>query len=288
MTSEGPAEGNAGRPALVEAGRLFMRDRALRLGAGLAYYGLITMLPLLVLLIGIMGLLLGEEAASGDLARSLEARLGTEVAMAVADLVQSVDAATSFTNLTIFSIAALIFTASVLFVAWKDALNVIWGIEYRGGVKQTLVRRLFGLAVVGGVAALVVALFIAQSVLAMLSNLFSDEAVLDTALRVTTSLVPAFLSGLLLALLYRYGPDREVPWRWVWSGTVVSIVLVLALTWGYGIYVDATSSSAAGVASSALLLIVLVYGIAQVLLFGAEVVKVHGLRHGGGRAEPSV
>lgn len=288
MTSEGPAEGNAGRPALVEAGRLFMRDRALRLGAGLAYYGLITMLPLLVLLIGIMGLLLGEEAASGDLARSLEARLGTEVAMAVADLVQSVDAATSFTNLTIFSIAALIFTASVLFVAWKDALNVIWGIEYRGGVKQTLVRRLFGLAVVGGVAALVVALFIAQSVLAMLSNLFSDEAVLDTALRVTTSLVPAFLSGLLLALLYRYGPDREVPWRWVWSGTVVSIVLVLVLTWGYGIYVDATSSSAAGVASSALLLIVLVYGIAQVLLFGAEVVKVHGLRHGGGRAEPSV
>lgn len=280
MTRKGPAEGNAGRPALVEAGRLFMQDRALRLGAGLAYYGLITMLPLLVLLIGIMGLLLGEEAASGDLARSLEARLGTEVALAVADLVQSVDAATSFTNLTIFSIAALIFTASVLFVAWKDALNVIWGIEYRGGVKQTLVRRLFGLAVVGGVAALVVALFVAQSVLAMLSNLFSDEAVLDTALRVTTSLVPAFLSGLLLALLYRYGPDREVPWRWVWSGTVVSIVLVLALTWGYGIYVDATSSSAAGVASSALLLIVLVYGVAQALLYGAEVVKVQSQRHG--------
>ena len=280
MTRKGPAEGNAGRPALVEAGRLFMQDRALRLGAGLAYYGLITMLPLLVLLIGIMGLLLGEEAASGDLARSLEARLGTEVALAVADLVQSVDAAASFTNLTIFSIAALIFTASVLFVAWKDALNVIWGIEYRGGVKQTLVRRLFGLAVVGGVAALVVALFVAQSVLAMLSNLFSDEAVLDTALRVTTSLVPAFLSGLLLALLYRYGPDREVPWRWVWSGTVVSIVLVLALTWGYGIYVDATSSSAAGVASSALLLIVLVYGVAQALLYGAEVVKVQSQRHG--------
>ena len=77
MTREGPAEGNPGRPALVEAGRLFMQDRALRLGAGLAYYGLITMLPLLVLLIGIMGLLLGEEAASGDLARTLEARLGT-------------------------------------------------------------------------------------------------------------------------------------------------------------------------------------------------------------------
>mgnify|MGYP001812048590 FL=1 len=263
-----------------------MQDRALRLGAGLAYYGLITMLPLLVLLIGIMGLLLGEEAASGDLARSLEARLGTEVALAVADLVQSVDAATSFTNLTIFSIAALIFTASVLFVAWKDALNVIWGIEYRGGVKQTLVRRLFGLAVVGGVAALVVALFVAQSVLAMLSNLFSDEAVLDTALRVTTSLVPAFLSGLLLALLYRYGPDRVVPWRWLWSGTVVSIVLVLALTWGYGIYVDATSSSAAGVASSALLLIVLVYGIAQALLFGAELVKAQSQRHGVDDSQP--
>ena len=265
-----------------------MQDRTLRLGAGLAYYGLITMVPLLVLLIGIMGLLLGEEAASGELARSLEDRLGTEVALAAAELVESVDTATSFANLTIFSIAALIFTASVLFVAWKDALNVIWGIEYRGGVKQTLFRRLFGLAVVGGMAALVIALFVAQSVLAMFASLFSEEAILDTALRITTSLVPAILSGLLLALLYRYGPDREVPWRSVWSGTIVSVVLVLALTWGYGVYVDATSSSAAGVASSALLLIVLVYGIAQVLLFGAEVVKVHSLRHGGGRAEPSV
>lgn len=41
-----------------------MEDRALRLGAGLTYYGLITLAPLLILLIGCAGLFVGEEAAN--------------------------------------------------------------------------------------------------------------------------------------------------------------------------------------------------------------------------------
>jgi uncharacterized BrkB/YihY/UPF0761 family membrane protein len=50
------------------------------------------------------------------------------------------------------------------------------------------------------------------------------------------------------------------------------------LSGGYGIYVDLSGTSAGGVASSALLLIVLVYFMAQVLLYGAEVIKVQSRR----------
>lgn len=61
-----------GRPLLVEADSEFMEDRALRLGAGFAYYGLITPVPLAILLVSIAGLLVDEEAATGQLAESLE------------------------------------------------------------------------------------------------------------------------------------------------------------------------------------------------------------------------
>ena len=86
-----------------------MEDRALRLGAGLAYYGLITLVPLAILLVSIAGLLVGEEAATGQLAESLEQWFGPDVAQAFGEVVVVADVAGSFANLTIFSVIALIF-----------------------------------------------------------------------------------------------------------------------------------------------------------------------------------
>jgi uncharacterized BrkB/YihY/UPF0761 family membrane protein len=56
------------------------------------------------------------------------------------------------------------------------------------------------------------------------------------------------------------------------------MVLLIALAAGYGIYVDLSGTSITGVASSVLFLIVLVYMMAQVLLYGAEVIKVQSRR----------
>jgi membrane protein len=78
--------------------------------------------------------------------------------------------------------------------------------------------------------------------------------------------------------MYRFGTDGSVSWRAVWPGTILTMILLLVLAWGYGIYVDLAGTSVAGVASSAILLIVLVYFMAQVLLYGAEVIKVQSRR----------
>ena len=272
---------DSGRPLLVEAGSEFMEDRALRLGAGLAYYGLITLVPLAILLVSIAGLLVGEEAATGQLAESLEQWFGPDVAQAFGEVVVAADVAGSFANLTIFSVIALIFAASILFVAWKDTLNVIWRVAYHPGVKATLARRLFGFASVGALAGLLIVVLVAEAVLAMLSGAVSDEPVLDTAFWVATSVVPLVLGALLLGSLYRFGTDGLVSWRAVWPGTILTTALLLVLSAGYGVYVELSGTSVAGVASSALLLIVLIYFMAQVLLYGAEVIKVQSRRRAG-------
>jgi len=263
------------RGLIAEAAHEYMADRALRSGAGLAYYGVVTLGPMLVLLVGIAGLFVGEEARNGQLAESVSKWVGQETAQALADAINNLDVAGSFANLTIFSLVALVFAASVLFVAWKDTLNEIWGVDYRGGVKQTVRRRLFGFAVVGGLAVLFVALILVESVLAMLSGAMSDEPVIDTALRVAASVVPIALGTLLLSAMYRYGPDVDVGWRHIWPGTLLAVVSLMVMFWVYGWYVDSYgSSSVAGVASSALLLIVLVYFVAQILMAAAEFIKV--------------
>jgi membrane protein len=251
-----------------------MADRALRLGAGLAYYGLVTLIPILVLILGIVGLLIGEEAANGQLVTSLSDRLGEDVARTLADAVVTADVAGSFANLTVISALILVFTASVLFVAWKDALEVVWGVGVRPGVRRTLLNRLFGIAALGAIAALLVAVFVVEAVLAALAGLFADEALVDLALRAATSIAPLILGGMLLAVSYHFGSDGVASWESIWKGTTLTLVLVWLFLWGYGLYLDVFSNSLAGVASSILVLVVLVYFLAQVLLYGAELIKV--------------
>ncbi|GMQ94626.1 MAG: hypothetical protein BMS9Abin12_2126 [Acidimicrobiia bacterium] len=62
------------------------------------------------------------------------------------------------------------------------------------------------------------------------------------------------------------------------SGSFATPFCGSVLSGGYGVYVELSTTSIAGVASSALLLIVLVYFMAQVLLYGAEVIKVQSRR----------
>ena len=276
------------RNILYETGEVFLEDRALRLGAGLAYYGVVTAAPLLVLMVGLAGLIVGEEARTGELAKSLTEALGPEISQLIQDTIVSLDVAGSFTNLTILGVALLFFTASILFVAWKDAMNVIWRVEYRGGVRDTLMKRLYAFAVVGGLAALLIAIVLAEALLAMASGLLSDDPVIDTALRLAGSAVPLVLGTLLLGAIFRFGPDVDVSWRDIWPGTLLTTGLLLVVSWGYGFYLDTFgNSSASAVASSAMLFIVLIYLVAQIAMFGAEFIKVLAARRHPKTAEPS-
>jgi len=276
------------RNILYETGEVFLEDRALRLGAGLAYYGVITAVPLLVLMVGLVGLIVGDEARTGELAKSLTEVLGADISRLIQDTIVSLDVAGSFANLTIFGMAALLFTASVLFVAWKDSMNVIWHVEYRGGVRDTLMKRLYAFAVVGGLAALLITILLAEMLLAMIDGLISDDPVIDTALRLVGSAVPLVLGTLLLGAIFRFGPDVDMEWRDIWPGTLLTMGLMLAVSWGYGVYLETFgNSSASAVASSAMLFIVLIYLVAQIAMFGAEFIKVLAARRHPRTAEPS-
>jgi membrane protein len=279
--SDSDNSGDLGRPFLIEAAHEFMEDRALRLGAGLAYYGLITLAPLLILLLGVAGLLVGEEAANGQLADTLEQWFGADVAQTFQEMVVEMDVAGSFANLTIGSMIVLVVAASILFVAWKDAIDVIWDVGYRRGVKATLTKRLFGFASVGALAALLVAVIVAETLLAMLSGFVSDDALIDTAFGIAASIIPLALGVLLLGAAYRYGTDGKLSWREVWPGTILTMTLLIVLAAGYGVYVDLSGTSITGIVSSIILLIVLIYLMAQVLLYGAEVIKVQFRRNQG-------
>ena len=259
---------------LVAAFRAWSADRAMRLGAGLAYYSLFALVPLAFLAVSLAGLLFGTDTAESTIEESVQNLLGTEAAATVTDAIDAVRSERNTAVLPLLSLGALVLTASLLFVAWKEMVEVIWGYERQRGIEGTLTRRLFGVAAVGASGVLLAVVILTETILASIGRL-ADGVIVDTALRLGGSVAPVLLGSLFLVLMLRYTPRDPVPWRAVWPAALVSMALLSAGAWAYGLYVGAFGfQSASGLAGTLLLGLVAIYYAAQILLYGVELSKV--------------
>jgi membrane protein len=244
-----------------------------RLGAGIAYYSLFALVPVLFLAVSLAGFFFGQDVAGGAIEDAISDAVGPELAAFVVLAIDRVQGYNADSLLPLFSIGALLFSASLLFVAWRDVVAIIWDVPRESGVRAKLRRRLFGLAAVLGSGVLLTLVIFAQTLVGTLDSLLATGA-LDVLLRITSSIVPALLGAVFLAVLFKYTLDFQIAWRSVWLAAAVTIAMLSVGAWGYGIYLDAVGlKSASGVAGTLLLGLALVYYSAQILLFGVEVTK---------------
>src|SRR5262245_55440939 len=72
-------------PMLRDTAKQWDAAKAQRMGAALAFYAVISMAPLLVLILALSAVIFGPQAASGSLVHEIKATLGAPVAEAVQD-----------------------------------------------------------------------------------------------------------------------------------------------------------------------------------------------------------
>src|SRR4029077_2975466 len=80
---------------LKEAASEWIEDGAMRLSSSLAYYAIFSLAPLLVIVIWIAGLVFGEEAARGQIAREISALAGARAGGHIARSLQALACACS-------------------------------------------------------------------------------------------------------------------------------------------------------------------------------------------------
>ena len=263
----------AGIDVLRTSARTFQRHRARRLSAGLAYYSLFAFIPTLFIATAIGAAFFGEEATEGRLADRLDGAVGAASAEQIEDAVAALWQNTEASAFAVVSVGLLVYSASALFVAWRDALNVIWDVPYQSGLETSIRSRAFGALVPISVGIVLASVLLVEMVLALAAQLVTSPLI-DAFISLTETIVPTIISVCALALVYRHTTRLRPHWGDVWPGTLVAALALAVLAWGYGIYVRIYgSSSAVGAASSAVLAVVLVYYSAQVLLYGAEVVR---------------
>src|ERR1700733_11224726 len=91
-------------------------DNVPRLGASLAFYTLLSLAPLLIVVVAVAALAFGQKAAQGQLIWEIQDLVGTEGARAIQDLIHSAYKPTTGTAATVFGLLMLVLGASSVVV----------------------------------------------------------------------------------------------------------------------------------------------------------------------------
>lgn len=223
------------------------------LSAGVAFFAVLSIAPVLVTAISVYGALNTPTQAMRQLSRVAET-LPPQVELLVTDQLTSITTA-STEVLTVRGLAGLaiaLWTATTAMVALIDALTVAYHeTETRGFLRRTLLGLLF---VLGG--ALLLGAVIALA--GMTSRTLDGSPGYARAVAAIAAWPAlALLMGTMLAVLYRFAPDRKNPqWRWTTWGATGATVLWAATSAALFAYVQnlgtygTTYGSLAGVAIS--------------------------------------
>lgn len=207
--------------------------------------------------------------------QSLDGLLGDASQTVAAELGNALDDTASRTGLGIAGFGSLLIAGSLFFVAVQDTLNLIWDVPVRRGVRPTVWRRLVAFAVVLLAGAYLLVAMLVASIEDFLRRLVDGDAAVDHVLNGIETLAFWALAVAALAALYRVLAPVPLAWRHVLIGGAVTSVLVVVGSWLIGLYLENYATvSVGGVAGSVLLLLVWFYYQAQLVLVGAELIKV--------------
>lgn len=269
---------------IKEAAADWSHDRAPRLGAALAYYTVFSLVPFLVVVIALIGLVLGQEAAQSAILSHIATLVGDQSAAAIKDMIQRADQPSTGLVATGLAVVTLLFGASGVFGQLQDALNTVWGVEPKEGrgVWGFIKDRFLSFVAVLGTGFLLLVSLILSSALAAFGKWFSGLLPLPEALLHLFNFVLSFVvvTG-LFALIFKVLPDARVAWRDVWVGALLTAALFTIGKYALGLYLGKSNvASAYGAAGSLVLILVWVYYSAQILLYGAEFTQVYANRLG--------
>lgn len=256
------------------------------LAAGLAYYTIFSLAPLLVIIVNIAGLILGTSAAEGMLVEQIGGVVTPQVAITIENAIKNLNNANNHGVSTLISAGITLFGASMMFVQLKRAINFLWGLapEPGQGLFITLRTQLLslGMVVFMGVLTLLV-IGLSTMLLGAMRYLQSLAPGLEDLLP-HINFGPLFLVFLGLFLItFKYLPDAHIAWKDVWLGAGITALLFTIGEFLIGAYLGmANLGSTFGAASSLVLILFWIYYSMQIILFGAKLTQKFADRFGSG------
>jgi membrane protein len=254
-------------------------DRAMSMGASIAYFAIFSLAPMLLVVIGVAGLAFGAEAAQGAIVAQFSAFIGERAAQAIESMVTGATQFGSGVVGTAIGVISFLLLSTGMLVELQDDLNIIWKVRRsrRSTVMQFLRTRLVSLAMMLVVGFLLLVFLLIDAGLSalggFLEQLYSGAGVL---LHMLNNLLSITAATGLFAMMFKILPDVDIDWQDVWTGALVTALLFTVGKFLIALYLGRSAvASSYGAAGSVVTILLWVYYSSLILLFGAEFTKAH-------------
>ena len=243
-------------------------------GASLAFYSLLSLAPLVILIISIVGLVFEHSVAENQLLAQVQGMIGQDGAETVKTMIEHARKPAAGTFASIVGLITLLVGASGVFAELQFALNKMWDVKSAsgGGIVETIKERVFSIGMVLGVGFLLLVSLLISTALAAVGKFFGGLLPVPQFVLEAMNFVVSFCGiAVLFALIFRYVPAARIGWKYVWIGASATALLFTIGKFLIGLYLGKMAvGSAYGAAGSLVVVIVWVYYSSMIVLFGAE------------------
>lgn len=256
-------------------------DDATHMAAGVAYYAILSLFPLLLGLLAIFGMFLPSEAVQEELFDFFERNLPGAIDVLERNIEEVIQLRGA---IGLISLVLLFWSASAMFGALGRAINRAWDIHQD---RPFHIRKLRDITMALGTGVLFGLSVAATAVFSILRGM--DLPVVGIAADSGARFLGFLFSLAIFLLLYKFMPNTKTFWRYVWPGAVLAAILFEIAKTLFVLYLSnfASYESVYGSVASVIILLVWIYISAFILILGAEFSAEYGrMREGVGRGVP--
>ncbi|WP_372752529.1 YihY/virulence factor BrkB family protein [Mariniflexile sp.] len=265
---------------LVNTYKSWIAKEPFKLGAVVAYYAILSLPALLIIILNLVGTIWERELVRGELHAEMSSALGADTATAILNMiVEKGDQPTSIFA-TLLGIGVLLYGATGVFYQLQNVLDEIWEIEpnYSNEFISTLIGRAksFGFILIFGFLLLIsFALTALLTAFAnRISSLFSSEIVGLAYL--TDILISLVFIYILFAAMFKYLPSKHIRWKAVRVGAALTAFLFILGKYVLSYYFGKTEPGSTYGAAGSIIIVMLWTSYSSLILFyGAQFTKIY-------------
>jgi membrane protein len=226
-----------------QASTEWVDDNAQRLGASIAFYTLLSLAPVIVIVVAVAAIVYGHEASQSRLASEIQRMVGSDVARTIQETLLRGYQPKTGAIATLLGLTTLAFAASSMFVELHDAMNAIWDVprpldRNKAAAVVRLIRgRLYSFATVLSVGFLLLVSLVLNAWIA---------AMRIAVPRAATFTIFFLVIAVLFAALYKVVPDVSLKWTDVALGALITSLLFTIGKQLAGLYFAKTRADSEG------------------------------------------
>ena len=250
-------------------------------GAALTFLIILPLPSLLLIVEAIFALFYGQTQATQHLIQQITAIAGPSVAGLFQKLLANSMSPFSSLWVSITTVGFSLGGAIGTFAVWRDTMNAIWEVKSPKIQSFTgMIRRRIGPFVIVSILGLIVIAWtgIATFLFGAIRFFSVNGTLTLISITITRILLLFALSTLLFAITYKLIPDAKVHWRDSILGAVVAGFAFTVTNYIIGTYIETfTVTTIIGAAGSLMIILLWIFILNQIMLFGAEVSRVYAI-----------